>query len=234
MFCDESIAPVNPDEAPMIWSTSKHFHKTFARAGGYSLEFDTNADPHYDASGLGSIQKKGAPCTICLAMPFAKNPHYELSGYENKSAFSICPAVKDERGEWYFCADSDAVYSVIEEKVGEDKVELLLECRLPDGETIKFSCVADKGGVALAALTDAQKEVGIALPIFDFDGEAHTNIVAANDNICVEYEGWICEYAANIICDMQTSFANRNGIYKGYIASGTGNASVRISIYEKI
>ena len=158
----------------------------------------------------------------------------ELSGYENKSAFSICPAVKDERGEWYFCADSDAVYSVIEEKVGEDKVELLLECRLPDGETIKFSCVADKGGVALAALTDAQKEVGIALPIFDFDGEAHTNIVAANDNICVEYEGWVCEYAANRICDMQTSFANRNGIYKGYIASGTGNASVRISIYEKI
>ena len=233
MFCDESIAPIKVDEAPMIWSTSRYFHKTFARAGGYSLEFDTNADPHYDASGLGSIQKKGAPCTICLAMPFAKNPHYKLSGYENESAFSICPAVKDEQGEWYFCANTDVGYSVIEEKVGDDKVELLLECKLPDGKILKFSCIADKDGVTLEVCTDEQKQFGIALPIFAFDGEAHTSIIAANDNIKVEYNGWICEYEAKQICDLKTNYSNRNGIYKGYIAQGKGNASVRVKIYKK-
>ena len=245
LFCDDSILPEEFVEAPMIWSTSKYFHKTFVKALNYSLEFDTDADPHYDGSGLGRIHKKGAPGPICLSVPFAKSPDYysgkmvnskELSmcvaGKQvNSSQFSICPAVKGFDGEWHYGADSQTQYHLIKSKSEDEKCEILFKCVFDNGAESDFFCSVDKEGIFLETSSDESREIGIALPVFDFDGKTHTKLCFRDDKIYVEYDGWICEYSAQSILDLQTDFANRNGFYKGYISSGKGKASVRINIY---
>ena len=69
LMCDDFILPVELDKNPMIWNTSKHFHKTFVKAGEYSLQFGLNENLGLDANGLGRVHKEGAPSAICLSMP---------------------------------------------------------------------------------------------------------------------------------------------------------------------
>ena len=229
-FCDESVAVGESVCEAMAWSTSKYFHKTFVRAGGYSLEFDTNADPHYDASGLGRIHKKGAPSAICLSMPFAGEPHYEIGGYENKSSFSIAPAIKNEREEWTFGSGVESVYSVRECRVKDGEVALSFDTVLC-GKSVEFSSSVSEGGVLLSVRCGAKEEVGITLPVLCFDGESYSKIIATDGKITVEYDGWTCEYESPSISFLEADYLNRNGVYKGYIASGVGETSVRIIIY---
>jgi hypothetical protein len=159
-FCDEDITAGKFDESAMIWQTSRNFHKTFVRCGGYSLEFDTNGDPGYDASGLGRIHKKGAPSAICLSLPFARKPRYELSGYENKSSFSITPAVKSDGGEWIFGAEPETAYALSDSKISEEKTELTFDCTL-GGEKIEFSSFVGEDGVIVKAVTAQMMNVSM-------------------------------------------------------------------------
>ena len=232
-MCDDSIIPTETDESAIVWSTSRHFHKTFARAGGYFLEFDTNADPHYDASGLGRIHKAAAPSAICLSMPFAKKPSYSIGNYENKTPFSICPAVMDDSGVWRFSAEPDVRWTIVDSKCEKENVNVTFDCALGGGESIMFSCFADENGVSLSASADESQRVAIAFPIFHFDGESYTKINEGDGRISIEYDGWICEYEAENITSLETEYANRNGIYKGYIACGIGKTSVKVKIYSK-
>ncbi len=245
LFCDDTIQPIENREEPIIWSTSKYFHKTFVKTDEYSLEFDSNGDPHYDSSGLGRIHKKGAPSVLCLSMPFTKAPYYYCGNWVssteitipstgrqvNASQFSICPAIRQENGEWVYGADSRTKYSLMENTVEKDKAKVAFKCILTNGAEVKFSCFVDENGVMVRADTATDKEIGIALPAFDFDGEKKTRIAYQKDKIQVEYDGWICEYSSQNIADLETYFANRNGIYKGYIATGKAHVEVRIKIY---
>lgn len=244
LICDDSIVPIKEIEAPVVWSTSKYFHKTFVKTDEYSLEFDTNADPHYDGSGLGRIHKKGAPSAICISMPFTKAPYYYCGNWKNEteiffpptgrqinaSQFSICPALRSENGEWLYGADSQTKYALIESTVKDTQVRVAFQCGFVDGTQVQFSSVVDEC-VVVEVEHNEDKEVGIALPVFDFDGETHTKIRETGDKIQVEYDGWACEYSSNSISELKAYFANRNGIYKGYIATGKGKVSVWIKIY---
>ena len=233
MFSDDTIVPCEFDESPIIWSTSKYFHKTFARAGGYSLEFDTDGDPHYDASGLGRIHKKDAPSTICLSMPFAKEPNYGLNGFENQSSFSICPAIKDENGTWLYGSDCGVSYTLTDSAVGKENCHVAFDCVFENGKKTKFICFVDKNGVAVQAEGENNQEIAICLPVFSFDGEAYTKIMEQDNKILVEYDGWICEYQADNMQYLSADVANRNGISKCYIASGMKNAEVKLTIYKR-
>jgi len=231
LFCDDSIAPSEFDESSMIWSTSKYFHKTFARAGGYSLEFDTDADEHYDANGLGRIHKKGAPSAICLSVPFPKELGYDIGKYSNKTGFSICPTVKDENGQWQFGADIQTQYSLIKNIISQDQVELTFKCIFLSEIEVYFNCLVNKNGVFIEVRSETDKEVGLAFPVLYFDGERQAEIIKKDGALCVNYDGWVCEYETPHLEDLKTDFANRNGIYKGYMAIGTSSVKVRVAIY---
>ncbi len=62
--------------AESVFAMSPAFHRTLLNAGGYTAEFDLAADTHYDASGLGRLQHRGAPPMLCLSVPFARKPSY--------------------------------------------------------------------------------------------------------------------------------------------------------------
>ncbi|MBO4262778.1 MAG: hypothetical protein J5903_03225 [Clostridia bacterium] len=226
---DAKIRPCLAEVGGFIVETSEHFHKTAINEGGYYLEFDTFADTHYDASGLGRVHKAGAPSTICLSVPFPPGmPEYRIDK-ENPCAFSICPAVKNEKGEWLFASDRKTVYALTEKSSKDGSSELTFECGFCDGTKAAFKCSVSSDGVILRAEATG-KEVGICFPAFLFDGENHTEIVRTDNNISIKYRGCVCEYTAKDIFDLGTTFSNRNGIYAGYLAKGDTAVELRITI----
>lgn len=231
LFCDETIAAIDRTETAIVWRTSDAFHKTFVKAGEYSLEFDTNADLCYDANGLGRIHKKGAPSTICLSLPFAKQPNYALNGFENQWSFSICPAIKDERGEWLFASEESVSYSLTDNTLDNENCCVVFECVFTNGKKAAFKCKVNKNGVSVQAKGATGEEIGVCLPIFSFDGEAYTKITEKNGVVFIEYDGWICEYKSERINYLDAEVANRNGIYKCYMATAVTKAEVQIRIY---
>lgn len=231
LICDDSIMPSAFDESPMVWSTSKHFHKTFARAGEYSVEFDTNANPEHDSNGLGRVHKKGAPGTLCLSIPFSKQPIYGMNGFENKSSFSICPAIKGKNGEWLVGSNTDCVWTLTDSETSEGEARVQFTCDFGERGKTTFVCSVSENGVFVKATNKSGEEIGVCLPAFFFDGKAHTKITENGDKLCISYGGWVCEYQTETIENLQAEFANRNGIYKGYVANGKGQASVAIKIY---
>ncbi|MBQ8685159.1 MAG: hypothetical protein IJ514_03190 [Clostridia bacterium] len=210
-----------------ISKTGDAFHKVFLNKNGYFLEADTCADLHYEGSGLGRIHKANAPSAICLSMPFAKEPWYKLGERKNETDFSICPAIKTDKERWIFGAGNEASYTFVDEKATS---RMRFVCDFGDNKTVNFICSVDKDGVLLQATSENQEELGICLPVFSFDGETSTKISENNEKLSVEYEGWVCEYQTENLTDLRMELLNRNGVYKGYIASGKKAVEVRIRI----
>ena len=232
-ICDDSIMPVESEEKTMVFNTTSQFHKTFVLAGGYSLEFDTDAEPNQDACGLGRVHKKGAPSSICLSVPFPIGDYVVFGENKNARQFSICPTIKDENGKWLLGADSQTKFTLFDSNSDENSSSVTFRCKFINGKQADFTCLVDKNGVLITASSNSASEVGIALPIFEFDGQTHTKISYIEQGILIEYEGWICEYTIDGF-EMIESFANRNGIYKGIITSSKEKALIKIKIYQKI
>jgi len=231
LFCNDNILPGEYNEKPSIWITSEHFHKTFVKTKEYFLEFDTNADICYDACGLGRVHKRGAESAICLSVPFpsSNNSNYNLGKNKEQTAFSICPAIK-KQDCWFLGAEDRVKYSLSLAKTDENCARVGFVCNF-ESEVVEFDCMVNDECVMLQA--KGHGDVGIALPVFDFDGETHSQISAQDNKVCVKYGDWVCEYSADVICSMNMEVANRNGIYKCYMATGNKNVIVKIRIYPQ-
>lgn len=230
LFCNDNILPEECEGKPSILSTSEHFHKTFVKTKEYFLEFDTNADMHYDACGLGRVHKRGAVSTICLSLPFppSESSNYGIGKDRKQTAFSICPAIK-KNGGWLLGADSSVKYALRSAKTDESSASVSFECDF-DGNAVSFDCEVNDDCVVLQA---GDGEVGIAFPVFDFDGETHSLISVKDSIVTVKYGGCVCEYESDAICSMETEVANRNGVYKCYMATGNDKVKVKIRIYPQ-
>lgn len=226
MVCDDSIAPIEPEETPFVWQTSPHFHKIFAKAGGYALEFDTNADPHYDASGLGRVHKMGAPSPICMSLPCPAHPNINLFGAEVMAA-SLCPGIGHE-GKLLWSADEQCAYEVnCRETEGSAVVNLA--CSFPEGSVIQTEYTLSADGIDI--VNRGKGKMYYMLPAFDFDGETHTEITCGETELAVSYEGWTCRYRTDgKILDSGKTAANRNGHYRVFYAEGTDQLTVKIEI----
>lgn len=71
--------PAPCETGGFVVCTSDRFYKVFSACSGYSIEIATDADPHYDAPGLGRIHKMGIPAELGLSIPFTATPKYYLS-----------------------------------------------------------------------------------------------------------------------------------------------------------
>ena len=236
LLCDETAGAgaVPPAETADVWQTSAHFHKVFAHAGGYTLEFDTAADPHYDRSGLGRVHRAGAPSPLCLSVPCTVNGNYKTD-IPDAVPLAIAPGVKTADG-WQYAVGADTVYTVKELHADPavDTACVLLTCRFPDGQTVETQYAADKTGVVIRA--EGSGEIALLLPAFAFDGEVHPEIAAAADTVCVSYRGWSCRYTAESgsIADTGRMAANRSGHYRVFAAQGRNRLAVHISLDKAI
>ena len=226
MICDDNIAfEEKPDRAPCVAKTSPYFHKLFAKAGGYGLEFDLNGDPRYDASGLGRVHRTGAPSTICLSCPCPSNPSYKVDT-ESPVALALCSAVY-ENGEWLLGAENH--YDILDCYTTQNEAVAILNCHFANGATVKERYVAKEDGVMITAQRDGQ--IGFILPAFDFDGEEHTVISADEHSLSVAYDGWLCRYTTDgTVTDLNQPAVNRNGYYRTYLATAQNILTVKIEI----
>lgn len=227
LICDESIPTGEPDASPMTMATSEYFHKLFMRAGGYYAEFDLNADPHYDCSGLGRVHKIGAPSTICLSVPCPKHPNYVID-VENAEDISICPGIKIEN-QWFFATGGK--YEIKEHKTIAETAVARVDANCGSHTLTSESILSEKG---VDIKVTGEGSVALMLPVFTFDGEKETIATVKNNSIEVKYEGWVCRYTTDgIIEDIGQKGGNRNGIYKAYAAVGSNSLNVNIEIYQQ-
>jgi hypothetical protein len=228
LICDETIPFAREsDRDPCVARTSAAFHKLFAKAAGYGLEFDLNADPHYDANGLGRIHYKDAPSAICMSLPCPAEPNYTVD-IESNMALSFCSAIKD-KGSWILGANPGCVYEVIDSRKNENGVTVELECRYENGKMLKETYSVCAEGVTVTV--KGSGTVGFALPVLDFDGEKQTKISVSEKEISIAYEGWRALYITDgKIENLNRITANRSGHYRAFLASGNRELKIKIEI----
>ncbi|MBO5511122.1 MAG: hypothetical protein J6B24_05250 [Clostridia bacterium] len=240
LICDDSIPAVPSEDAePTAFLTSDRFHKLFLKAGGYGLEFDLNADPQYDATGLGRLHRADAPSAICLSMPCAVDPLYTLDIEEEapteRVPLSLCPAVKRD-GEWLFGADPTVTCRVESYAATDTAAETTLTYEFPATDTETAVIVTARYRVASDGVTvtlTGDGELAHALPAFAFDGETAPSFTAEPQALTVFYEGWLCRYTADCpIEDTGKTAANRNGRYAVFTARALGTLTVRVEILK--
>ena len=209
-----------------IYKTSDNFNKVFLSNKNYSVQVELSADSNYDANGIGRIHKKGAPDSICISTPFAKEPNYKIEK-PNETAFSICPII-EKNGELILGAENSKI-KLISSKVKGDCVLAKFSYKLQNKKSVLFSVSIDNDGVEICAKSLFNK-VGIAFPVFSFDGERETVIENKEDKVIVKYFDYTLTYQGENLNYMGKDFCNRNGKSKGYYALSKNSAKLKISI----
>ena len=228
LLCDDTIPTVAvADRAPTACQTSHRFHKLFLKSSGYALEFDTDGDPHYDASGLGRVHREGAPSAICLSCPCPSEPLYETNR-ESPFAFSLCSALR-EGDAWRFGAEPCASYEVIGHGTDEAEAYGELLCRFPNGQSTREKHRVGAYGVSVTL--EGKGEIGYTLPALCFDGESSPEILAEEHSLTVRYGDFCCRYVTDgKVIDSGRIAANRNGHYRVFLATAENRLQVSIEI----
>ena len=229
LVSDDKIAPVEDGyfNTPKAFKLSEDFHKVFLRAGGYSLEFDTSADPHYDASGLGRIHKEGVPSVICMSTPCTPTPNYTI---DRSDAIALSFAVGVMEGENpYFATGKETLYEIL--SFGHDDVDASAKIKniFPSGKEAAAEYILNENGVDI--IVTGIGEVLYMLPLFYYNGENYSEISVDGKSITVSYDGWKAIYETDgEICELSGMGCNRNGYYKPYYAKGDGALKIKIRI----
>lgn len=213
LVADDSIEPTTAvtDIGGFIAQTSEDFHKVILNAGGYFAEIDCNADTHYDANGLGRVHKKDCDSRVCLSVPFpAGETNYKLET-PNKHPLSICCYKNTENG--ILCSAEDGVkHLLISKNEGADRCSAVFDCVLNEERVFTEECTVNENGVGL----EFDGADGILVPAFLFDGANETEIITANGQITVKYNGSFCKYIFEGEPQDYGVFFNRNGRYRAY------------------
>ena len=219
MICDDSIPSTKFDDSDSCFKTSEHFHKLFMRSGGYFLEFDTDGDPHYDASGLGRVHRHGAPSPICMSLPCPGHPKYKICNKEKIRA-SLCPG-KIIAGAPVFTCNIDERVEVADYSSTHALLDYTLDLKADYTITNDGICINVSGKGKILHM----------LPAFAFDGEKETDIALDNNVLQIEYEGSKCRYTSNgVIKELGKTARNRNGFYRLFYAEGDNTLDVKIEI----
>ena len=227
LVCDDSIPASLTSTCDLVaFQTSASFHKLFLRSCGYALEFDLDADPHYDANGLGRVQREGAPSALCLSSPCPADPKYFVD-IKTPVPLSLCSAIC-VNGEWLLGAENRYEISVCD--VTKTRASATLVCHFPNEKTVKEMYALDENGVKVNV--EGEGILGFALPVFAFDGEKNTEISVDRHSLTVAYDQWICKYTSNgTITNLNRLAANRNGYYHTYLAENRNDLTVTIELF---
>ena len=226
LMADDSIPVVPRDPQPYVLSTSEHFHKTFVQAGGYFLEFETCTDPHYDSSGLGRVHKKGANSMVCMSVPCAAHPIYNIDMESANAAMTV--GYRDEAG-LHFALTRDTVYERNTAFATDENAKVAFICHFPGEKTVRSAYLVDKNGVEITVTGEG--DVAFMLPAFEFDGENYTQITAEENALTVQYEGSTCRITTDgTITDLQQTACSRNGHHKLFAAEGKNTLKLKIEI----
>ncbi|MBR6548797.1 MAG: hypothetical protein IKT68_04550 [Clostridia bacterium] len=243
LFADDEIEErVCPAEiGGYTLSSSEYFHKFFAAAGGYSLEFDTKGDQQYESTGLGQIHKVGLPGELLSSLPFSPAPGFCITddcftSYEelqlnwdnipkltNPSAFSLCSAVVSPDGQRVRICDIPAdqlTPRVTVETENPDQVVFVIEYRsdlLPCPIYERYTLCEDGVTIAVSANLPTGYSLLYLFPQIMTDGKERGKVTQSEQTLSLSYRGHqvVTEHNGTAR-DTELDYRNRNGIYRGY------------------
>ncbi len=223
LICDDEIEETETVSKPYAVHTSDDFHKAFLSAGGYFLEFDTRANPLYDAGGLGRIHKQGAPSCICMSSPCAQNPNYRLD-LAQREALSLAPGCMGEDGMTFATSAEYCLRSLTSDD-GSAQVSF-------DVLSVRAAYAVDADGVQITVSGDGT--VAHLLPAFWFDGAEHTDIRHTPNSLAIRYQGFVCRYETDgRIADTGKLAASRHGHYRVFQAEGEKTLTITVTIQSE-
>ncbi|OGV51679.1 MAG: hypothetical protein A2017_10145 [Lentisphaerae bacterium GWF2_44_16] len=226
LLADDTIEeqPAPCENGSYILHLDKDFHKVFATCRGYHLEIDTNADFHYDSSGLGRIHRKDVPTELALSCPITASPGYLVSCDTAPRNVSTGPGWLADDGTMRWLADfsnekDSASMEIIEEN--PDTVAFKLEYKnLKNCDGIIEEYRIDKDGIQITeSIENYDKEFFVQIPLLDTDGMNKSEIKIDGNAFLVKYKNCAyrveCVYPENVKLLIEDFDApNRNGIYK--------------------
>ncbi|MDY3280474.1 MAG: hypothetical protein SOX25_10255 [Eubacteriales bacterium] len=208
--------------------TSDYSHKFFAACGGYQLEIDWNADPHYDGTGLGRVHYAGAPSALALSVPFTQEPVYTIDR-PNLRPLSLCGGVKTEKG-WRLACEENSLRDIRVTEETERRVAFTVTWDV-NGRVLTEEYAVTADGVDVTVR--GAGEICYALPAFAFDGKEHPARHADAQTLTVDYRGW--RYTANTdgaLIDSGEEYQNRNGCYQLYLAAGREQLKLHLALHQ--
>lgn len=242
-FLTGAVLMHDPDaeqyEAPMeyggyVYETGEDFHKLFACCCGYSLEIDKDADIKYDATGLGRVQYRNAPCGLALGMPFAKKPAYLLGDYINDRGRSIGACWQTDNG-WDYLAEKGKVKHTAINNQSRDEVGFSLDYEIAGQGMIREEYKIDGSGIQIITTCDFT-DVSYCIPILKTDGSTCAKVVHRNGCCSVSADGWTYEIRWNSPGRYHFEdnlLYNRNGVYKELIVENDRRTiTIKLSVYR--
>ncbi|TBL81806.1 hypothetical protein [Paenibacillus thalictri] len=251
LFADDTIEeqPCPAETGGYVWETSPAFHKIVANAGGYSVQLDTKADPHYDATGFGRIHKAGVPTELALSGPCPGDPQYVLPDGVPAQSLAIGPGWIAQQGQVTYLAE---LSEELEHKLSsisqeEDRVEFKVRYTgeaLHQGALIEHY-VLDKNGVRYMAEREEAGPLFMRVPLFSSNG-THTSLVDITDirdhadsscefshQATVKIPRWVykVEFDGEPLLD-STARGNRNGLYTVLELQGRSSLRIQLSLGE--
>ena len=222
--------PCPSENENYICQTSEWFHKVFVKYRDYFVEFDTDADTHYDAAGIGRIHRKGVFPTVCLSVPFAKSPLYKTETV-NPSGFSISGGII-KNGTRFTGWDSSVKYRLTEKSVTGDSAIVKFECTSEGEFLFSESCKITDGYVEIAVNGEGTAE--IYFPALLSDGENYSKITCTGNCVEIGFNESLCRYSASDnVTDLNLMYSNRNGKYRSFSVSGKNEVRLRIELLRQ-
>lgn len=207
------------------------FHKVFANCQDTFLEIDTQADLHYDATGLGRFCRTGVPLELGLGMPICANPNYLLmKDVKPEQNLTIGPEWYAE-GKWTRLADLSKTLSskCVVESETKEKVAFKIVYKILSSKTeIIENYVLEKGKLnySVKVLNNKADTIRLLVPLLDNNGISKAKTTAKAGNVQVNYLGSKFDVAFDPALKSNIDdkiAANRNALYKCLIIEKKGN-----------
>ena len=207
--------------------TGSAFHKCAASAGGYTLVWESAADPHYDATGLGRIHKAGVPSALALSVPFAKHPNYRMPfgnrtplaiaaglrrGHEDIFPAALDYRVTEENGKEKLSARGDVClgFSVLEETA--ERVRVRVRYAVCEKTVTETWTVSADGALCLAECPG--ETLVLPVPVFVTDGAEEARSTVRDGTLTVCFAGHTYTVSTdNALARAPQTLCNRNGLY---------------------
>ncbi len=220
LFADDDIAeaPAPAEIGGYTLYLRGPFHKLFASAAGSYLEYDTAADLHYDATGLGRILAAGMPFAMLPAMPFAAEPKYKIAGNlpGNAHNLAIAPEFRGMDGRLIRLADRTEEGELLFEEVESvpGRVRFVLRRRV--GEvTVEERVTMERGLIRLEyEIRGRVLEAALPFPVLVDDGLNHAAVDIRDGAMVVAMGGKGMQIRGSAAPVMAETATNRNGVYR--------------------
>jgi hypothetical protein len=224
LFADETIAeaPCPAEVGGYVMATSPSFHKVIANAAGYSVQIDTCADSHYDATGLGRIHRIGVPTELGLSVPLSAGNSFELRDSIKRTYAAIGPGWKREDGSIQYLSEYvdesiQGELSVTMETPESVQFTVTYSGNLQDVQAVKEHYILHAEGVSITfeLVGPTYDELYLRVPLLHTNGKDITSITTTDRAIQVALDNHAYMIGYDGELDIEPDlYGNRNGEYQ--------------------